>query len=394
MAQLIGNLFSIVVILGGTLRYFSNFPPFRSLWYLQLVVSELGLLLAIPLLAVMIFNLFFLLESNQIISRLSIIFSTLAIFVALLPALETIGQERNWLWDLSYGRGNDQRPDPKISSPYVGKIERPLFKFSDFFERPIHPVPQTEIFVTRDGSSLPILVYQSLVAKTPHRWILSIHGGGWSSGDPSDFDHTIPYLLKAGISVVSPAYRLAPKSTWPDQQKDAEAAYEYVAKNSDRFELDLNDLWLLGRSAGGQIALKLAYDSKIVKNVKGVIALYTPTDIDFGYHWTEAEDILDSRSLLKEFIGATPDQDPEKYKAASPIQDVNSHSPKTLLISGRADPLTWYRHSNRLADALKSAKVRVIHIELPWATHGFDYFVNSPAGQITRNAIFRFMETD
>jgi acetyl esterase/lipase len=388
MLRFFGTLYALLVILGGTLRYFPTFPPERSLWILQLVVSELGLLLAFPLAALTLYAA----KARPRFSVLSIL-APVSLFVALMPVLETIAQERNWIWDLQYGPGRDQKPMSAMSSPYIGEITRPLFLVSDFFALPVRPLAVEEIVETPDGARLPLFFYPAPnPSGKPMPWVLSIHGGGWSGGSPKDLDQTIPALLKAGYSVVAPSYRFAPTHRWPRQMEDVEAAYLHVMKKADALKLDPNQFWILGRSAGGQIALKIAYSSKVVGKARGVMALYTPTDLDFGYRWSFDEDVLNSKKMLSELIGNTPAFAPEKYLAASPLADVTPASPPTLLLTGRPDPLVWYRHADRLSDRLKKNGVRVLHIELPWATHGFDYFPNSPGGQIARNVVLRFME--
>jgi acetyl esterase/lipase len=390
MGQIFGGIYAGIILLGGALRFLPIFPAHRFLWLLQLIVSELGVFLAIPL-------IFMSLAAAAARSGFSIVavLAPIALVLAILPVLETVSQERNWLWDLEYGAGRDEKPDLKRQSPYAGELNRPLFEFKNLFQLPSHPLAIREEFTTSDGAKLPVYVYVNPDAPgaTPRPWVMSIHGGGWSNGDPQDLDQTIPALLQAGYNVVAPSYRFAPTYTWPRQEEDVEAAYEYVMKNATRFFLDPKQLWLLGRSAGGQIALKIAYASKNVQGVKGVIALYTPTDLDFGYRWAFETDVLGSRQLLKDFVGTTPDLDAAKYRSASPLADVTPAAPPTLLIGGRPDPLVWYRHADRLADRLKANHARVVQIELPWATHGFDFFPNSPGGQIATNAMLRFMES-
>lgn len=389
MLKIISTAYVMILLAGGALRFFPTFPPSKLLWILQLVVSELGLILAIPLLYMTLR-----LWRRPQKFRMAAILAPIALVLCVLPVLETVGQERNWIWDLEYGSGRDQKPDRGLS-PYIGSIRRPLFQLKEFFRFPSSPIAQDEYFTAADGSKHAIFIYypeggkESTVAKP---WIMSIHGGGWSSGYPTDLDQTIPALLAKGFIVVAPKYRFAPTYAWPTQQSDLEAAYRFVIANAPRLKINPAQLWLMGRSAGGQLALKLAYASTAIQNVKGVIALYAPTDLDFGYRWSLDDDVLNSKKMLRELVGATPDESPEKYRSASPMYDVKPTSPPTLIITGRADPLVWYRHAYRLADRLKENRVRVVHLELPWATHGFDYFPNSPGGQVTTNSILRFIE--
>jgi acetyl esterase/lipase len=389
MLKIISSVYVVILLIGGALRFFPIFPSSKALWILQLLVSELGLIFAAPLL-IMTLRLW----RRPQKFRLAAVLAPIALVLCVLPIFETIGQERNWIWDLEYGSGRDQKPDRGIS-PYIGELRRPLFQLKDFFKVPSFPTAQDEYYPVTDGSKHAVFIYHPDGAPTSaagRPWVMSIHGGGWSSGYPTDLSQTVSALLEKGFVVVAPKYRFAPTYPWPTQQNDLENAYRYVIANAARLKIDPTQLWLMGRSAGGQLALKLAYGSGVVKNVKGVIALYAPTDLDFGYRWSLEDDVLNSRKMLRELVGSTPDESPEKYRSASPLNDVKPTSPPTLILSGRADPLVWYRHAHRLADRLKENRVRVVHLELPWATHGFDYFPGSPGGQVSTNAILRFLE--
>ncbi|MDQ5980904.1 MAG: hypothetical protein QG602_3882, partial [Verrucomicrobiota bacterium] len=66
-------------------------------------------------------------------------------------------------------------------------------------------------------------------------------------------------------------------------------------------------------------------------------------------------------------------------------------SPPTLLVHGYPDRLVWYRHSRRLAARLTELGVPGTHVELPWATHAFDYNPDGPGGQVADAAITEFL---
>jgi len=56
------------------------------------------------------------------------------------------------------------------------------------------------------------------------------------------------------------------------------------------------------------------------------------------------------------------------------------------------DPLVSVEQSARLDSALTAAGRPHFFLELPWATHGCDYFFNGPCGQVSRFAIDRFLK--
>ena len=72
-------------------------------------------------------------------------------------------------------------------------------------------------------------------------------------------------------------YRLAPGAVFPAPRDDVFAAIAYLKDHAKEIGLDKDRLILLGRSAGGQIALSAAYAEK-EPGIKGVIVFYAPND--------------------------------------------------------------------------------------------------------------------
>ena len=66
---------------------------------------------------------------------------------------------------------------------------------------------------------------------------------------------------------------------------------------------------------------------------------------------------------------------------------IHRDSPPALLIHGFPDTLVWYRHSRRLTTRLQEFGVACTHVELPWATHAFDFIPDGPGGQVADAAI-------
>lgn len=387
MKRFLSWLIVIIALIGGSARFVPDFPPLRWLWQVQLVCGEFGLLLAIPLVLIAFSGSLKKPKAHTLAAA-----SGIALTLSLLPMMELLSQERNWIWDLRYSHQAAPIPEIGFPNPYGADAE-PLFQFQDLFRLPEFMSPTVENFDTPDGARLPIYIYRptgETALNTPLKpWILSIHGGGWDSGNADDLDSLYGAFLRAGYTVIAPDYRFAPTYRWPKQLEDIETSYKWIQTHSDRLGIDKTKFWLFGRSAGGQIALKFGYNLSMPP--KGVISLYAPTDLDFGFRWSRLRDVINSRELMKALTGGTPDTNAVEYADASPLNDIKSDSPPTLLIYGKSDPLVWYRHGVRLHQRLLTNGIRSTLIELPWATHGFDYFPNSPGGQITANSVLRFM---
>ena len=261
-----------------------------------------------------------------------------------------------------------------------------------FGPSPVFPAPVREVYAHNGGEEQYLLFFRS-ASKKSSPCIVVVHTGGWDSGSPDEFGTMNHHLASQGYAVASISYRFAPKWTWPAQKEDAIAALSFLKKNAERLGIDPTRFVLFGRSAGGQIAEATAYSAHD-PSIKGCIAFYTPADMNFAYeHLSPEPDILDSRTLLQNYLDGPQNAVRENYDDASSYDHISEHTPPTLLIHGAKDPLTWYRQSERLSQKLTEFFVPHLYIELPWGTHAFDYNFNGPGGQISRFAVERFLSS-
>lgn len=84
--------------------------------------------------------------------------------------------------------------------------------------------------------------------------IFDIHGGGWQYGDKELYRHYNIALAQHGFAVIGFNYRLAPEDCFPAAFTDVNRAMNWVAGNGEHFGLDLNRVFMVGDSAGGQMA--------------------------------------------------------------------------------------------------------------------------------------------
>jgi acetyl esterase/lipase len=219
---------------------------------------------------------------------------------------------------------------------------------------------------------------------------LVIHGGSWQSGDSTQLAPLNSYLAAQGYAVAAINYRLAPRWRFPAARNDALAAIAYLKAHASELGLDPARFVLIGRSAGGQIALITAYTAADPA-IRGVVSLYAPADMVFGYENPSNPLVIDSRGVLEAYLGGTPSTAPANYAAASPIGFVAGDTPPTLVIHGARDELVTLRQSERLAARLAEAGRPQLLLTLPWATHGADFNFSGPFGQLSTYAIEHFV---
>lgn len=222
--------------------------------------------------------------------------------------------------------------------------------------------------------------------------VLVIHGGSWRSGDATQLSELNRYLVEKGIAVAAINYRLAPEWAFPSALDDVRTALKYLNDHATELNIDPNKIVLLGRSAGAELALLAAYNNPPL-GVKGVISFYGPADLVLSYRNPGNPWVIDTFKIFDDYLGkGSPEQIPQTYFQASPINFINSKTVPTLMIHGSRDELVWALQSRRLSQKLTENKVRNTLLEMPWATHGCDYNFNGPCGQLSTRAIDDFLK--
>ncbi|BAT56274.1 esterase [Nostoc sp. NIES-3756] len=244
-------------------------------------------------------------------------------------------------------------------------------------------------FASPDGVSLRLNIYRPpQVGQYPG--IIVIHGGGWQSGSAESNADFSRYMAARGYTVFAITYRYAPAYKFPAQLDDVRSALTFIQKHAAEYEIDINRIALLGRSAGGQLAMLAGYQQNPLP-VRAVISYYGPSNLAKGYREPPTPDPLNVRSVLEAFLGGTPDQVPEQYTKASPINYVNRPLPPTLLIHGSRDHITRISFPRMLLQSLQNAGNQAILLEIPWAEHAFDYIFNGPSNQLALYHTERFL---
>jgi len=243
-------------------------------------------------------------------------------------------------------------------------------------------------FATPAGVRLTLDVYRP-TASGRFPTIVQIYGGAWQRGAPADDSQCASYLAARGYVVFAIDYRHAPRWTWPAQIEDVRTALAWIRLHAGDYDADASRLALFGRSAGAHLAMLAAYDSKAA--IAAVVSYYGPVDLTDGYRNPPKPDPLDVRAIEEAFIGGTPEQWPDRYRAASPITYVSSRQPPSLLIYGRRDHIVLPRFGAMLDARLRAAGATSVFLEIPWAEHAFDAIPNGTSGQLSLYYTERFL---
>lgn len=201
--------------------------------------------------------------------------------------------------------------------------------------------------------------------------LVLIHGGGWASGDKSEFETAIPSLQRylPGYAIMNMNYRLANQFTnhFPTQENDVKTAIHFILNNAASYHIS-KDLILLGTSAGAHLALLQAYKNSALVKPQAVISFFGPTNMAEMYTRQGNSYYQFAIGLL---VGGTPDKMPVVFEQASPINFVTSQSAPTLLFHGGKDGLVPASQSKQLKAKLDSSGVPAELVIYPQAGHGW-----------------------
>jgi acetyl esterase/lipase len=254
-------------------------------------------------------------------------------------------------------------------------------------------------YCTSDSEQLLLDIYQpqSAILNQNFPILLIIHGGGWETGDKTDVKEFNHYLASRGWVIFAINYRLAPAYHYPAAQQDVTCALRYIAQNATKYHADLTRLAVMGRSAGGTLALNAAYAASAWLNsstpqplpkIQAVVAYYPPTNL---VEWYNQRDSNWGFRLVANYLGGSPEEQPEAYASASPLSYTKNKLPRTLLVQAGNDQAGLRRHGVFLAEKLQSRANPVLLLNLPWAGHAFDIAQAGISNQIALYYTERFL---
>ncbi|HEY4392958.1 MAG TPA: alpha/beta hydrolase [Polyangia bacterium] len=267
---------------------------------------------------------------------------------------------------------------------------------------------QTVAYATVDGQTLSLDVYLPKPRPAvPTRALLVVHGGFWSAGQRGEASSASQHLAELGFTVFDADYRLQPQPNWQSAVGDVKCAVGWIKQHasSPEWNVDPAKLTLLGRSAGGHLALIAAYtaeatdlppacgapDAATDTSVESVIALYAPTDLAEAYAHPANLHAADSPAKLRAFLGDGPEREPARYKALSPTERVTAQAPRTLLVQGGRDQFVRPDQMESLGAVLTASGVAHDTLFIPYAQHAFDFVPGSFSSQILEATLRKFL---
>jgi dipeptidyl aminopeptidase/acylaminoacyl peptidase len=204
-----------------------------------------------------------------------------------------------------------------------------------------------------DGAKIPAYLTLPPGKQAKNLPAVVLPHGGPSSRDEWGFDFLSQFLAARGYAVIQPEYRGSAGygdqwlnengfKNWRTSMGDIAASAKWLASQGIA---DPNRVAIFGWSYGGYAALMEAETDPQL--YKAVIAVAPVTDL--GMLKDDAKGYT-SAKVVADFVGDGP-----HIEEGSPLRHVDRIQAPVLLVHGDLDANVAFRHSQKMADALKSA---------------------------------------
>jgi acetyl esterase/lipase len=259
---------------------------------------------------------------------------------------------------------------------------------------------KADVYTVSDGVKRPVVMW--------------IHGGALITGHRENIKpDQIGLYVKAGYTLISIDYRLAPETKLKAIIEDIQDAYEWVREESSHlFNFDPDRIAIIGHSAGGYLTLMAGFC--VNPRPKALISFYGYGDIT-GDWYSKPDPFYCKQSLVpkeeayasvggpvisealsqpnrgrfylycrqhglwpKEVSGHDPNKEPKVFDSFCPIRNITKEYPSTILLHGDKDTDVPYSQSLMMANEFAHVGVKHELITIHDGEHGFDKDFKDP----------------
>ena len=251
--------------------------------------------------------------------------------------------------------------------------------------------------IQADGHKVRLLILRpSVLHEEKVPGVLWIHGGGYQSGSSRDvyLTRALSLVVKFGMILVAPDYRLSRRHPYPAGLQDCYAALLWMKDHADELNIRTDQIMVGGESAGGGMTAALcmlARDRQTV-NIAFQMPLYPMLDDrdtdssrdNHAHNWNTKRNHKAWKRYLRDAYGT---EIVSPYAAPARCTDYRGLPPCYTYV-GDIEPFRdeTVNYVKNLQDAGIRAEVDIY----PNWFHAYDILV--PAAKESREAIARFEE--
>src|SRR5262245_27875643 len=255
------------------------------------------------------------------------------------------------------------------------------------YAEPAHERQVLDVYSPKDAKSLPVVFW--------------IHGGGWQTGDKTSVQIKPRVFAEKGFVFVSTNYRLLPGVDMATIVRDVAKSVRWVHDHIAEHGGDPKRLFVMGHSAGAQLAALVCTDDRYLKaeglslaNIKGCVPVDgdtfdVPAIIETAETRRRAHGLPQAKFGHREKFG----NDPAKHRDFSAVTHVarDKGIPPFLILHVAEHPDTSAQ-AQRLGNVLRGAGVPATAFGARETTHGK---INADLGlpdDPSTKALFEFLD--
>jgi arylformamidase len=251
-----------------------------------------------------------------------------------------------------------------IAVAFLSQTQAPEIKRNIPYAEPAHERQVLDVYSPQNAKNLPVVFW--------------IHGGGWQTGDKSSVQIKPRVFVDKGFVFVSTNYRLLPSVDMATIVRDIAKSIRWVHEHIAEHGGDPKRLFVMGHSAGAQLAALICIDDRYLKTeglslaiIKGCVPVDgdtydVPAIIETAETRRRAHGLPQAKYGHREKFG----NDPAKHRDFSAVTHVaKDKGIPPFLILHVADHPDTTAQAQRLANALKEAGVPVTVFGARETTH-------------------------
>ncbi|MEZ5143620.1 MAG: alpha/beta hydrolase [Acidimicrobiales bacterium] len=260
------------------------------------------------------------------------------------------------------------------------------------------------VFARAGGRALRLDVHEPTTPPAPGERrpaLLQVHGGGWVIGFKDRQGQLLMRrLAERGWVCFNVDYRLSPMATFPDHLVDVKRALAWIRAHADEYGIDPDFVAVTGGSAGGHLTALTALTGNEPEYQPGFEEADTSVQAAvpfYGvYDFTNRNGAWPPEVvpwfLAPVVMKCDPDEEPERYAKASPLDQVRADAPPFFVIHGDLDVLAPVEDARDFVHRLREVSDEpVYYLELKGAQHAFETFASIRANAVVE-AAERFLD--
>lgn len=226
-----------------------------------------------------------------------------------------------------------------------------------------------------NGNKYDLYVPAGLQSVEDQYLILFIHGGSFNSGTKEDGDAWCKFYASKGYITATVDYTLQTHrqdASIYRMNQEIEAAVRAIKQKTEDFGYRITGMAPCGVSAGGTLAMNLAYNGNSEIPVKFVFQLAAPTYFAPS-EWSllmRVDKLKSENEFCKMMTGKELEDYSQEIRSISPVCLVQDDSAPSLIGYGLIDHCVRLSQKIYLMDAYEAHHVPYDYIEFPKSNHG------------------------